>query len=61
MHSKLAKIAHVCTVFDLPVHTFAHTKSEWSVYATPAFTKLKSGSWRVQVTADYADAIPPFQ
>src|ERR1700730_8453890 len=47
VHSKLDEIAHVCTRFDLSVHTWCTRKSECTRVAT--FTQLGSGNWRVQV------------
>jgi len=47
VHSKLDEIAHVCTRFDLSVHTWCTRKPECTRVAT--FTQLTSGNWRVQV------------
>src|SRR5258708_24640589 len=47
VRSKLDEIAHVCTCFDLSVHTWCTRKSECTRVAT--FTQLASGNWRVQV------------
>lgn len=47
VHSKLDEIAHVCTRFDLSVHTQCTRKPECTRVAT--FTQLASGNWRVQV------------
>src|SRR3984893_17271439 len=47
VHSKLDEIAHVCTRFDLSVHTSCTRKPECTRVAT--FTQLASGNWRVQV------------
>jgi hypothetical protein len=47
VHSKLDEIAHVCTRFDLSVHTLCTRKPKCTGAAT--FTQLASGNWRVQV------------
>jgi len=47
VHSKLAQIAHVCTRFDLSLHTWFTREPACTRVAT--FTQLASGNWRVQV------------
>jgi hypothetical protein len=49
VHSKLAKIAHACTAFDLAVHTWRTRNGDGVHTQMPSSTKLKSGTWRVQV------------
>ena len=52
MHTCALQTSQNCTrlyrIRSLGAHV-AHTKSGWSAHAMPTFTKLKSGSWRVQV------------